>query len=168
MEVLALLNRARLSPPSWSLKGKIYEHLASFALSKRYECAGLEIVSMTGQSGDRGIDIIARWGKISVIAQCKSSYRKPSGILWRDLSGVHQLNKPHKTLMMLVSPAPMTAQAHTEFSNSSSPLMHCLLPVAPLSATQLSELPGIKAAFLNGAARKLLQEEDLFRRYANT
>lgn len=166
MEALALLQRARQSTPSWSLKGRIYENLSKYAIENRYKNAGLHNVSLVGQAGDRGVDLVARWGDISVMIQCKSSVKKPSGLLWRDLAGIHQLNRPHKALMVLVTPAPMTSQALTEFSSSSSALMHCLLPQTPLSATQLSDLPPISASFLNGAARKLLQEEKLYDKYA--
>lgn len=166
MEALALLQRARQSTPSWSLKGRIYENLSKYAIENRYRKAGLNNISLVGQAGDRGVDLVARWGEISVMIQCKSSVRKPSGLLWRDLAGIYQLNQPHKTLMVLVTPAPMTSQALTEFSSSSSALMHCLLPLTPLSATQLSDLPPISASFLNGAARKLLQQEGIYEKYA--
>lgn len=171
----SVLKNITALPLSPVIRGRVYEASAQVALEGRI--MGLSLTGV-GHAGDRGIDFVGRLAEVEILVQCKSSPSKAPGLLWRELIGAcmepgtmyplpsqpttcfpHNALPVKSALGILVSPLPMTAQSHSEFSLASLPLVHCILPFARVrkvgedfDAVQ----PVIRSFLVNGAGRRVL------------
>ncbi|GMM51152.1 hypothetical protein DASB73_021100 [Starmerella bacillaris] len=183
----AILHGVRSLPLTTTLRGRLYESTAKTVLESKYP--GLILCSV-GRAGDRGVDLLGEFKDIEFLVQCKSSPSKAPGGLWRELigacdpmynshDGTRLIQHPEmkttynnrvsksgdqntkKMLALLVSPLPMTSQAHAEFSSSKIPLIHCILPLSKVRLKEDGELEAsagkIRSIIANSMAEKILK-----------